>query len=213
MAELSRVTQTFCLGCTAQGAVIELASLEILPSGAAMAPSKLRRAFLADAEGGMKVGLAAPTCSTASLTWFISFALPALMVFARYVLCLPWTGRRVGQPVGTDPSADPVAETKGARWNAARLSFRSSPSDRHQCDKSWGFGGLAPNRETLLLPLLSIVLNSSPLGLLGGACARPSCQGTASLDRTFRRVRQPHSRPSPTSASPRSTPPSRDLCL
>ncbi len=38
MAEPSQGTQTFCLGCTAQQAIIELAASEILPSGAAEAP-------------------------------------------------------------------------------------------------------------------------------------------------------------------------------
>ena len=109
VAEPSRVTQSFCLGCTAQGAVIELASLEILPSGAAMAPSKLRRAFLADAEEWVKVGLAAPTCSTASLTWSPLLVGVDCLCSLRATLGWDWTEDRAS--VGTDPSADPVAET------------------------------------------------------------------------------------------------------
>ena len=41
-----RVTRTFCLGCTARRAAIELATSEILPSGAASAPRNSKRRSL-----------------------------------------------------------------------------------------------------------------------------------------------------------------------
>jgi hypothetical protein len=46
LAVVPRVTRTFCLGCIARQATIELATSEILPSGAASAPRNSKRRSL-----------------------------------------------------------------------------------------------------------------------------------------------------------------------